>query len=388
MSTATETSCEYNKDNPFLARLKENRILNKPGSGKETRHFVVDISGSGLTYTAGDSLGVFPQNAGSEVDALLSALGMSGEETVNLARVDEPMGLREALTSRLSLAGPTKKTLEAFLERATEAGERAQLEALLKPEAREQMMEFLANREFVDLVEEFRSARFSAQEFADLLRRLMPRLYSIASSPEVYPEEIHLTVAVVRYKTNERNRLGVCSTCLSERFPLHEQAVPVFVASSHFGVPADEAADAIMVGPGTGVAPFRAFLQERVAKKSSGRNWLFFGDQRRASDYLYEEEFEDFRAKGHLAHLDLAFSRDQAEKIYVQHRMLEKGAELWDWIRRGAYFYVCGDAKRMAKDVDAALHAIVAREGKMSEAEAADYVKAMKKEKRYLRDVY
>lgn len=387
MANATQTST-YSKDQPLMASMKENRLLNKPGSAKETRHFSIDISGSGMTYTAGDSLGVFPTNDPKDVENLLSVLGATGTEPVELPKVEEAMPLREALSSRLSIAGPTRKTLEAFRERATDPGDRAELEALLLPEAREKMMEFLANREFVDLLEEFRSVRFSAPEFVPLLRRLMPRLYSIASSPVLYPEEIHLTVAVVRYATNERERIGVCSTYLSERLPLQEKVVPVFVASSHFGLPEDESADVIMVGPGTGIAPFRAFLQERAAKKSPGRNWLFFGDQHRETDYLYGEEFEEYLANGDLARLDLAFSRDQKEKIYVQNRMEEKGAELWEWVKNGAYFFVCGDAKRMAKDVDKALHDVIAKHGGMSPEEAADFVKAMKKEKRYLRDVY
>jgi sulfite reductase (NADPH) flavoprotein alpha-component len=387
MSNATQTTL-FTKDNPLMASMKENRLLNKPGSAKETRHFVIDVGGSGLGYTAGDSLGVFPSNEGGSVEALLTALRASGEELVEVPKVEGMISLREALMSRLSIAGPTRKALDSFHQRVTDPAERAELEALLLPEAREKMMDFLANREFVDLLEEFPSARFSAQEFVGLLRRLMPRLYSIASSPMVFPEEIHLTVAVVRYATNARKRLGVCSTYLSERLPLYERVVPVFVASSHFGLPEDESADVIMVGPGTGIAPFRAFIQERVAKKSPGRNWLFFGDQHRETDYLYGDEFEAYLEEGELNRLDLAFSRDQKEKIYVQDRMMEQGAELWQWLKAGSYFYVCGDAKRMAKDVDAALQAIVSLHGAMSPDEAADYVKAMKKEKRYQRDVY
>ncbi len=388
MSDATMQTSHFTKDHPFLASMRENRLLNRSGSTKETRHFVVDVSGSGLTYTAGDSLGIFPTNDPENVDNLLAVLGMEGDERVELAKVDGDVPLREALMSRLSIAGPTRKTLQAFHDRATDSADRAELEALLLPEARDKMMEFLANREFIDLLEEFRSVRFSAREFVGLLKRLMPRLYSIASSPVLFPEEIHLTVAVVKYATNGRARVGVCSTYLSERLPLNEKVVPVFVASSHFGLPADESADIIMVGPGTGIAPFRAFIQERSAKKSPGRNWLFFGDQHRETDYLYGEEFEDYLDKKVLNRLDLAFSRDQEKKIYVQDRMVERGAELWDWLKNGAYFYVCGDAKRMAKDVDAALQSIVAEHGGMSPEEAADWVKAMKKEKRYLRDVY
>lgn len=387
MSNATQTS-PFTKDNPLLASMKENRLLTKAGSAKETRHFIIDISGSGLGYTVGDSLGIFPANATRDVEAVLTVLGATGEEPVEVPKVEGTVSLRDALTNRLSIAGPTRKALEAFHERATDAGDQAELKALLLPDAREKMMVFLANREFVDLLEEFRSVRFSAQEFVGLLRRLMPRLYSIASSPVVFPEEVHLTVAVVRYSTNERERVGVCSTYLAERLVLNEKVVPVFVASSHFGLPEDQSADVIMIGPGTGIAPFRAFIQERTARKSPGRNWLFFGDQHRQTDYLYGEEFEEYRATGVLSRLDLAFSRDQKEKIYVQDRMVEQGAELWEWLKSGSLLYVCGDAKRMAKDVDAALQGIVAKHGGMSPSEAADYVKAMRKEKRYQRDVY
>jgi|SRR5690625_293888 len=387
MVVATQV-VHYTKDNPFITSITESRLLSKPGSEKETRHFCVDLAGSGIEYSVGDSIGIYPVNDQGAVEQLLKMLGATGEEEVELPRMKEKVSLRQALISHLSLANPNPKTLEAFLERATDEKERAELEALLQPEARAETREFLANREFVDLLEEFPSARFEPQEFVGLLRRLMPRLYSVASSPHVHPEEVHLTVAVIRYSSNQRERIGVCSTCLSDRFPLHEKIVPVFVAPSRFGLPEDESVDIIMVGPGTGVAPFRGFLQEREAKRSSGRNWLFFGEQRRESDFLYQEDFEKFLENGTLARLDLAFSRDQAEKIYVQDRMREQGEELWKWIEKGAYFYVCGDAKRMAKDVDTALREIVAEHGKMTAEEAAEYVKVMRREQRYMRDVY
>jgi sulfite reductase (NADPH) flavoprotein alpha-component len=252
----------------------------------------------------------------------------------------------------------------------------------------EELLAYLEQREFIDLIEEYPSARFTPQAFIDQLRKLQPRLYSIASSPLLHPHEIHLTVAVVRYQTNGRSRIGVCSTFLSDRTPMHEPVLPVFVSHSHFGLPEDDARDIIMVGPGTGIAPFRSFVQERLARGATGRSWVFFGDQRRAFDYLYEEEWEAWRAGGKLARLDLAFSRDQAHKVYVQDRMQENAAELWAWLKAGAAFYVCGDAKRMAKDVDLALHDIIATHGGMDAAAAADYVKLMKKEKRYQRDVY
>jgi len=216
----------------------------------------------------------------------------------------------------------------------------------------------------------------------------MPRLYSIASSPRMHPLEIHLTVAVVRFTTNRRERVGVCTTYLADRVTVGSSPVPVFVSHSHFGPPEDGSKDAIMVGPGTGIAPFRAFLQDRVATGAKGRNWLFFGDQKRATDFLYEEDWNRWSAAGSLTQLHTAFSRDQLNKIYVQDRMRENAADLWTWIKGGAFFYVCGDAKRMAKDVDIALHDVIAEQSGMTPAEAIDYVKLMKKDKRYQRDVY
>ncbi|HYC70887.1 MAG TPA: sulfite reductase subunit alpha [Opitutaceae bacterium] len=389
MSTAPAISV-YTKDNPFPARLTENRMLNRPGSAKETRHYVVDIAGSGLAYKVGDSLGVFPTNRPADVAELLARLGATGEELVSPAmlKLPAPIPVREALASRLALAGPTKRIVDTLAARATDAAEKTKLTALLLPEAKEQLMAFLEEREYVDLLAEFPSAKLTPQEFVDHLRKLMPRLYSIASSPKFHPTEVHLTVATVRYTTNGRERAGVCSTFLADRAAVRETPVPVFVSDSHFGVPDDLARDIIMVGPGTGIAPFRAFMQERVATKAGGRNWLFFGDQHRKSDYLYEEEWARWQADGLLARVDLAFSRDQAEKVYVQDRMREAAAELWSWLKGGAHFYVCGDAKRMAKDVDLALHEVIAQQGGMDAAAAADYVKQMKKDRRYQRDVY
>jgi sulfite reductase (NADPH) flavoprotein alpha-component len=376
MSDAAGPVPAFTKDRPFPARLTENRLLNRPGSAKETRHFVVDLRGSGLGYKAGDSLGVFPSNAPAEVAEILQL------------KLPAPAPLRDVLHDRLALSKPTRKAVETFAAKATDTTERAKLAALLAPEAKEALPAWLEEREFVDLLAEFPSARLAPQEFVDLLRKLMPRLYSIASSARVYPEEIHLTVAVVRYETNGRARRGVCSTFLAERAEVGTTPVPVFVSDSHFGPPVDGARDCIMIGPGTGIAPFRAFMQDRVASGATGRNWLFFGDQRQATDFLYEEEWQVYRASGRLTRLDTAFSRDQAAKIYVQDRMRENAAEFWSWLQGGAHLYVCGDAKRMAKDVDAALHAIVAQHGGMTPEQAVAYVKQLKKDDRYQRDVY
>jgi sulfite reductase (NADPH) flavoprotein alpha-component len=380
----------YNKDNPFPAHLTENRMLNKPGSAKETRHFVVSLAGSGLHYKAGDSLGVFPTNRAADVDEIIRLLGATGEEPVSpaLLKLAAPITLREALGSRLALAGPTGKIVTTLAAKTTNPAEKAKLTGLLAPESKEVLTAFLDEREYVDLLAEFPGAKLTPQEFVDHLRKLMPRLYSIASSPKLHPNEIHLTVAVVRYTTNHRERAGVCSTFLADRVQLGTTPTPVFVSHSHFGPPEDTAKDVIMVGPGTGIAPFRAFVQDRVAAKATGRNWVFFGDQHKKTDFLYEEEWNDYVAKGQVARLDTAFSRDQILKVYVQDRMRENGAELWNWIKNGAYFYVCGDAKRMAKDVDVALHDVIAQHGGMDMAAATEFVKQLKKDKRYQRDVY
>ena len=390
MTTGAPDATLYSKDLPFPAKITENRLLSKPGSAKETRHFVVDISGSGLHYSAGDSLGVFPANRPTEVDELLQRLRLTGDEPVSpqALKLTQPISLRAALGERLALAKPTRKFVEALAARATDANDKAKLAGLLAPESKDLLSGMLEEREFVDLLAEFPSATFGAQEFVDFLRKLMPRLYSIASSPRVHPTEIHLTVAVVRYETNHRERVGVCSTFMSDRVQVGSTPVPVFVSHSHFGPPEDTARDCIMVGPGTGIAPFRAFVQDRVAVGAKGRNWLFFGDQKHATDFLYEEEWAELVAQRQLARFDTAFSRDQPVKIYVQDRMRENGAELWRWIDGGAHFYVCGDAKRMAKDVDTTLHDIIAEQGGKTVEQAAEYVKQMKKDKRYQRDVY
>ena len=378
----------YTKDNPLPAKLLENRVLNKDGSSKDTRHLVVDIAGSGLTYQVGDSLGIFASNRPQIVEELIELMGFTGNEPVIPQRMTAAISLREALTDKLSLAGPTKKILETFAAKTAAPKEQAQLASLLAADAAEAREAFLEQREYIDLIEEFPGVKLGAQELVDHLRRLMPRLYSIASSPVLHPSQVHLTVAPVRYESNGRRRYGVCSTFLADRVTRRKTSIPVFVAESHFGLPEDSTKDIIMVGPGTGVAPFRAFTQERVATQATGRNWLFFGDQHEATDYLYAEEWKNLLTAGKLARVDLAFSRDQARKVYVQDRMREAAAELWSWIKGGAHFYVCGDARRMAKDVDLALHQIISEQGGLDVAQAAEYVKLMKKEKRYQRDVY
>jgi sulfite reductase (NADPH) flavoprotein alpha-component len=388
--SAPEATSLFSKDRPFPAKVTENRLLNKPGSAKETRHLVVDLGDSSLVYKAGDSLGVYPSNRPVEVAEIIERLGATGDELVSPAmlKLATPISLREALSHRLALSSPTVKILNTINAKATDLVEKAKLDALLKPEAKEALTAYLDEREYVDILAEFPLVKLTAQELVDHLRKLMPRLYSIASSPRMYPQEIHLTVAIVRYTTNNRERHGVCSTFLADRVRVGETPTPVFVSNSHFGPPEDLSKDAIMVGPGTGIAPFRAFVQDRVAAGATGRNWVFFGDQKSSTDYLYQEEWEKYLAEGKVTHLDLAWSRDQILKVYVQDKMREKAAELWAWINNGGYFFVCGDAKRMAKDVDVALHEVIAQQGGMTAEQAVDYVKQMKKDKRYQRDVY
>ena len=381
-------SAPYDKNNPFPARLVDRRRLSAASSQKDTQHFSVSMVGSGLSYKCGDSLGVYPTNNPQVVAAVLKAAGFTGDEQVTIPKDTAPIALQQALSKRLSLNGPTYKFAQLLHDRATDAGEKARLAAAIGETDPEKKKAWMEQREFLDLFEEHPSAKLGAQEFIELLRKLMPRLYSISSAPSKYPDEIHLTVAVVRYETNGRPREGVCSSYLSERARLNEPDVPVFVADSHFGLPADDDVPVIMVGPGTGVAPFRSFVMDRATRGAKGKNWLFFGDQRKDSDFLYADEWADYLQSGVLTRLDLAFSRDQAAKIYVQDRMRENAVELWRWLQAGAYFYVCGDAKRMAKDVDAALHAIVAEQGGLTPEAAVDWVKQFKKDGRYQRDVY
>ena len=374
------TVSNYSRKNPFPARLTRTRLLTAPGSGKETFHFEVSLAGSDLAYEAGDSLGVFPSNDPAEVDAVLAAAGLSGEEPVESGAPD----LREVLTRQVTLREPSRQLLAALLGKCPEA---AELSELIDPEAKSVMDDWIDGREVVDILQAYPRAKFSAGELVKVLRKLQPRLYSIASSPKAHPEAVHLTVAVVRYEWHGRPRQGVCSTYLADR--VKDGAMPVFIHSAkHFRPPEDPSAPVIMVGPGTGIAPFRAFLQEREATGASGKTWLFFGDRNRATDFLYEDEISAWRDQGVLHRLDTAFSRDQAEKVYVQHRMTENAAELWRWLEEGGYFYVCGDASRMAKDVDEALHRVVEEAGGKSKEEATAYVEELKKTKRYRKDVY
>ena len=378
----SEITKPYDRNNPFSARLLENRILNAPGSAKETRHFEIALDGSGLSYEAGDALGVVPSNCPELVDDLLRALGFSGEEAVP-GRAGA-MPIRAALTQVYEITRIPQPLLRAVAERSGDA----LLNQLVAPNVNGELTKFLQGREIVDLLLAHSTVKFSPEEFVGLLKKIAPRLYSISSSPKAHAGQVHLTVNVLRYESLSRLRKGVCSTFLADRVSAN-QSLPVFLHSNkNFRPPTDPGAPMIMVGPGTGIAPFRGFLHERAAVGASGRNWLFFGDQRSATDFMYRDELETMQRAGTLTRLDTAFSRDQTAKIYVQDRMRERGKELFDWLEQGAHFYVCGDASRMAKDVDAALHEIVQSVGGLNAEAAKEYVGRLKAEKRYQRDVY
>lgn len=373
----------WSRSNPFPARLVVNRPLNGPGSDKETRHCEILIAESGLSYCAGDALGVVPRNDPRLVEDLLRALGVAADELAALPS-GRSMAIGAALERELEIRLPTRELLD--LVAAAPGGET--LRALLHPDRKADLEQWLHGRETLDLVLEHPKAIPTPKAFIDTLRPLRPRLYSISSSPKAHPDHIHLTVAAVRYEALGRKRGGVCSTHLADRVG-PDDPVPVFVQAAHgFRLPTDPTTPVIMVGPGTGIAPFRAFLQDRAASGAPGRNWLFFGDQRSNSDFLYADELRQFQADGFLHRLDTAFSRDQREKIYVQHRMLEHAKDLWGWLREGAYFYVCGDAKRMARDVDAALRKIAEIAGGLEPEAASAHIDSLKQQKRYLRDVY
>jgi sulfite reductase (NADPH) flavoprotein alpha-component len=370
----------YSKSNPFPARLLANRKLNADGSEKETRHFEISLTGSDLNYEAGDALGVFPVNCSALVEDLLAMLGCSGDEIVAVSGGEWPF--RKVLANTFDITRPSPELLQRVGER------NAVLRELLVPERKDELRKWLWGREVVDLLLAAPDLKFSPGEFLPLLKKLAPRLYSISSSPKAHAGQVHLTINIMRYQSHGRARKGVASTFLADRVN-GETPVPVFVQTSHgFRLPANGDTPVIMIGPGTGVAPFRAFLHERRVVAAKGRNWLFFGEQRAANDFYYRDELEKMFTDGHLTKLSTAFSRDQAEKIYVQNRMLENAAEIWSWLEAGAHLYVCGDASRMAKDVDATLHKIVETAGGRSADDAKNYVARLKTEKRYQRDVY
>ncbi|MFT3968091.1 MAG: molybdopterin dinucleotide binding domain-containing protein, partial [Sphingobium sp.] len=381
---ASETADKpaYGRKAPLRAPLVRNRLLSGPGACKEVRQFGFDIGGSGFRYQAGDSLGVWPVNCPALVEEMLGLLDLSADAPVTVREVGD-IPLAEALSRHWDIARPTRNLLELIAERQPDLG----FVPLLDPSRKAEFDTWLWGRQMADVLHEARP-HLSPRDLMAVMRPLQPRFYSIASSPAAQEDEVQLTVSVIRYDCGGRQRMGVCSAFLADRSEAGGGAGLFLQPSAHFRPPSDPCRAAIMIGPGTGIAPFRGFLHDRQARGAKGANWLFFGERHSASDFYYREEMEEWRRSGHIDRLSLAFSRDQADKIYVQHRMMEEGAELWRWIDGGAHLYICGDASRMAKDVDAALRQVIARHGGMSADLAEDYVAQMREDRRYVRDVY
>ncbi|GGX93570.1 sulfite reductase [NADPH] flavoprotein alpha-component [Litchfieldella qijiaojingensis] len=369
----------YSKKHPFHAEVLDSIVLNGRGSDKETRHIELSLEDSGLSFEPGDAIGVVPQNDPAYVDELLDILRLDAD-----ADLGEGRRLRDALLTEFEVTTLTRP----FLEHWTEVSDAAELRRLMDQDSRGELRDWVEGRHIIDVLEHFPVKEIDAHTFTQALRKLPPRLYSIASSYQATPDEVHLTVGVVRYESHGRSRGGVATTYLADR--VHPgDTVPIYVdRNKNFKLPHDDNTPVVMVGPGTGVAPFRAFLQEREERGATGRNWLFFGDRRFRSDFLYQAEMLQWRKQGLLTHLDVAFSRDQQEKVYVQERMREHATELYAWLQEGAHFYVCGDGERMAADVHRALLDVIRTQGRFDEEGAKEYLRELQQAKRYQRDVY
>lgn len=371
---------KWTRKTPFPAEVAVNRLLSGEASSKEIRHYEFALGDSDITYAAGDALGVMPVNDPALIEAILEHLDTPPDAEIE--GVEGPID--EALRDRFEISSPSKDLIGEIERRAKDE----ELTHVIQNGDKEALDHWLWGKDSLDLLRLLPKGSLAVSEFVTLLKPLQHRAYSISSSPLEAPDHIHLTIASVRYRTFGREHGGVCSTYLADRVEANAKAGIFLSPNKAFRLPGDKDRPVIMVGPGTGIAPFRAFLQERRSSGAKGTNWLFFGDQHKASDFIYEDELNEMNAQGVLTRLDLAFSRDQDQKIYVQHRMKENGKDLYDWLENGAYFYVCGDATRMAKDVDKALHEVIAEAGSLSSDGAADYVANLKREKRYLRDVY
>jgi sulfite reductase (NADPH) flavoprotein alpha-component len=376
---------KYTRNNPYQSTVLVNERLTGPESEKETIHVELQLE-EGMTFTPGDAVGIIPTNRPEQVESVLQALGFDGTERV-LDHSKTEMSLHEALTARLGIGKLARGSVNQYAKLFGEDVP-AGLKALLGTENKAFAEEYVWGREFIDLIKEFPGGVKDPQELFNVLQRLNQRMYSIASSLAAHPGQVHTTVRVIKYNAHGLDRQGVASGHLGERAPVGS-TMPIYLHENKaFRLPEDTNAPVIMIGPGTGVAPFRAFLEERQATGQKGDNWLFFGEQRSVSDFLYKDQFLAMEKDGLLTHLHTAFSRDQHKKVYVQDRMQENAAELYAWLERGAYFYVCGDASRMAKDVELALLDCIAKGSNGTLEHATEYLAEMKKAKRYQRDVY
>ncbi|GIQ67202.1 assimilatory sulfite reductase (NADPH) flavoprotein subunit [Xylanibacillus composti] len=381
-AVAQSEASDYSRSNPFHAEVLENLNLNGRGSARETRHLEISLEGSNLQYEPGDSLGIYPQNHPRLVKELIEAMGWNGDDTVRVK--DGDTSLSDALQRHVEITVLTKPLLEQVVKLT---GNR-DLQQLLGAGNEQELRAYIQGRDLLDLVQDYALKGVPASEFVGILRKLPARLYSIASSPKAFPEEVHVTVRAVRYESQGRQRYGVCSTYLAERVE-PGNSLPVFVQHNpNFKLPQNPDAPIIMIGPGTGVAPFRAFLGEREEIGASGKSWLFYGDQHFSTDFLYQVEWQRWLKDGVLSRMDVAFSRDTEQKVYVQHRMLERSRELYQWLEDGAYVYICGDEKQMAHDVHAALATIIEQEGGKTPEQAAQYLNELQQQSRYQRDVY
>lgn len=375
---ASRPGSQWNKRNPYPSRLVENRLLSSPRSAKEIRHYEFDLGDSGIEYAAGDALAVVPVNDEVFVADLLEQVGANGGEAF------DGRPITEVLRTDREIRTPSKDLIADLVQRAPSS----ELAAVVAHGDKHELDRWLWGRDVLDLLRDAGPAAPGLDELLPNLRPLQARQYSISSSPLAHPDRIHLTIASVRYGDPHRMYAGVASTFLADRVD-PDGTVDVYLQpNASFGVPADESAPMIMIGPGTGVAPFRGFLHERAVSGATGRNWLFFGDQHRDTDFVYQDELTELQEQGVLDRLDLAFSRDQAEKVYVQTRMLERSVELFDWLEDGGHVYVCGDASRMAKDVEAALLQVIRTGRGRGEDDAQAYLADMRRAKRYVRDVY
>lgn len=380
----TEKKSVYSRTNPFEAEVLENINLNGRGSNKETRHLELLIEDSGLTFAPGDSVGIYPKNDPSLVDALLQEMKWDPEESVTLNAQGDLSALKKALTCHFEITVLTKP----LLQKAAELSQNAKLKELLEEENSEQLNSYIDGRDLLDLVQDFGPWEGTANDFIAILRKIPPRLYSIASSYEANPDEVHLTIGLVNYTTDERERFGVCSGECTFRIEPGD-TLPIYIQkNNNFRLPENPDTPIIMVGPGTGVAPFRSFLEEREELGIEGKSWLFFGDQHYHTDFLYQIEWQRWLKEGVLTRMDVAFSRDQEEKVYVQHKMLEHSTALYEWIEEGAVIYICGDEKNMAVDVHNTLLTIIEQEGNKTPEEAESYLAELQQTKRYVRDVY
>ncbi|WP_199170436.1 assimilatory sulfite reductase (NADPH) flavoprotein subunit [Sporosarcina sp. P26b] len=380
----TTSSTQFSRTNPFKAEVLENINLNGRGSNKETRHVEISLEGSGLTYEPGDSVGIFPTNNPDLIDEIIRLGNWNAEETVEINSQGERRALRIALLNHLEITVVTKP----LLEKLSNYSESEELKRIIKKEHAEEFRAYVDGRDLLDALKDFGPVEASEQQLVGILRKLPARLYSIASSLEANPEEVHLTIGVVRYEAHGRDRQGVCSIQCAENLEPGD-TLPIYIhKNDNFRLPANSQTPIVMIGPGTGIAPFRSFIEERSETGAEGKSWLFFGDQHYVTDFYYQTEWQNYVKDGALTRLDVAFSRDTDEKVYVQHRMKQASQELYQWIEEGAVIYVCGDEQNMAKDVHATLLEILQQEGGKSLEEAEAFVTQLVQEKRYQRDVY